>query len=259
MNHADFLPVIDLLKNVGKQIVEWRSDPSLRELYSVADFKTRADQKAHALISEGLKGLYPDIAILSEESLVHPKSRPSKYWLIDPIDGTASWYNGFDGFVTQAAYIESSVPLYGIVHAPILKTTWTALKGSGAYKNGALLSGLNFSDRLVMVDNTPEPHGICKAFASHFEITDYIESGSLGLKSVFVADGTADLFVKDVVVRDWDIAPAFVIINEVGGYLSLADGLNFNFEGEYEKESGIIVARDKVIMNKSLRFFKEIN
>ena len=49
----------------------------------------------------------------------------------------------------------------------------------------------------------------------------YYESGSIGLKSVLVADGTADLFVKDVNVRSWDLSPGHfknlglkVVLNE---------------------------------------------
>ena len=73
----------------------------------------------------------------------------------------------------------------------------------------------------------------------------YYESGSLGLKCCLVADQTADLFLKDVTVRDWDIAPAMPIVSGVGGVLSLADGQPFELAGSYQKTSGLVVARDK--------------
>ena len=49
-----------------------------------------------------------------------------------------------------------------------------------------------------------------------------MESGSIGLKICRVADGTADAFFKACPVRDWDIAPGHLILEEAGG--SLADG-----------------------------------
>jgi 3'(2'), 5'-bisphosphate nucleotidase len=252
---TDFWPVTALMEDVGRQIVAWRTDAALRHLHSEKEFKTEADQRAHELICDGLTRLFPGVEIISEESSVHDSIRPDRYWLIDPIDGTASWYHGFDGFVTQAAYIERGVPLFGIIHAPVMAKTWTAVKSSGAYLNGEPLPVLESSERLIVTDNLPEPHGISRDVMRLLHATGYLESGSLGLKSVLVADGTADLFVKDVCVRDWDIAPAAVILGEVMGALSLPDGRPFEFCGSFEKAGGFIVARDSDLLKRAVRAF----
>lgn len=257
MSPADFLPVTALMEDVGRQVVAWRTEAPSRHLHSEADFKTEADRRAHNLICDGLTRLYPDVEIISEESPTHDDARPDVYWLIDPIDGTASWYHGFDGFVTQAAYIEYGVPLFGIVHAPIAGKTWTAMRGGGAYLNGRPLPMLASGERLIVTDNTREPHGVSQDIVALLHATGYLESGSLGLKSVLVADGSADLFVKDVCVRDWDIAPAAVILHEVGGRLSLADGLPYVFNGAFEKPDGFIVARDAALMRRAVRAFAQ--
>jgi 3'-phosphoadenosine 5'-phosphosulfate (PAPS) 3'-phosphatase len=68
-----------------------------------------------------------------------------------------------------------------------------------------------------------------------------VESGSIGLKICLVAQGVADLFVKDVVVRDWDVAPPALILHEAGGCLRRFDGQEFRFEGDFEK-TGVIAA-----------------
>lgn len=252
---ADFLPLTALMEEVGRQVVAWRTDDASRYLHSAADFKTEADQRAHNLICEGLNKLYPGVEIISEESPVNDSVRPDVYWLIDPIDGTASWYHGFDGFVTQAAYIEHGVPLFGIVHAPVTGKTWSAVRGGGAYMNGRPMPMLEPGDRLVVTDNTREPHGVSQDLAALLHATGYLESGSLGLKSVLVAEGAADLFVKNVCVSDWDIAPAEVILHEVGGQLSLADGSPYVFDGAFKKTVGFIVARDAELMGRALRAF----
>ena len=62
-----------------------------------------------------------------------------------------------------------------------------------------------------------------------------------------MADGTADLFAKDVVVRDWDIAPASVIIGEVGGVICDLKGKRIPFTGSFEKHEGLVVARDQSV------------
>lgn len=257
MTSADFSPMVNVMEEVGRQIVVWRADDIFRNLRSKADFKTEADQCAHDLICDGLTRLYPGVEIISEESSVHRSDRPEKYWLIDPIDGTASWYNGFDGFVTQAAYIEYGVPQFGIVHAPVMKKTWMAVKNNGAYLNNIPLAALVSNERLIITDNSPEPHGITRDVMRLLNATGYHESGSLGLKSVLVADGTVDLFVKDVCVRDWDIAPASVILNEVMGCLSLPNGKPFDFHGSLEKPGGFIVARDSMLLKRAVQAFSD--
>lgn len=255
MRISDFLPMIQLMSAVGQQIVSWQTDKKLRHLHSEAEFKTEADRRAHELIYQGIKRLCPDAKVLSEESLQPIIERPNAYWLIDPIDGTASWFHGFSGFVTQAAYIENGKPVFGIIHAPLLRKTWTAMSGQGAYLNDVRLPTLQASTRLLIIDNTPQPHGIAKFCCEQLMATGYLESGSLGLKTVLVADGTADLFIKDVVVRDWDLAPAAVILQEVGGHLGLANGQPYEFTGDLEKHGGIVVARDQSLFRRSIQLF----
>ena len=67
---------------------------------------------------------------------------------------------------------------------------------------------------------------------------------------MLVADGTVDAFVKDVVVRDWDLAPADIILSEVGGSICLLNGDKYLYSGSYEKENGFIVSRDSSLMMK---------
>jgi 3'(2'), 5'-bisphosphate nucleotidase len=250
-----FDKIPSLLELVGKKLIEWRDDLEAKTIHSEKDFKTEADLRTHLMICERLTELYSDIPIISEEDYTHSEKRPDEYWLIDPIDGTSSWYNGFDGFVTQVAYIKNNIPLYGAIHAPVLEKTWTAQKNYGAYLNGKKLPKLKENNSFILADNTAEAHGIAKKVMQLLPITDYIECGSLGLKSVLVADGTIDVFVKDVCVRDWDLAPVAVILGEVNGYLIQANHAPYIFNGPYLKDNGFIVARDKVILHRVLDIF----
>lgn len=252
MKQDDFWPVIGLLEEVGAQIADWRTDADSRVLHNAKEFKTEADQRAHDIIVRELQKIYPGVAIVSEESVNIECARPDAYWLIDPIDGTASWYNGYSGFVTQAAYIERDKVLFGVIHAPVLDKTWDALQGHGARLNSQKLPKLKVNKNLRLIDNTSKPHGLVRDLIKLFPEAKYLESGSLGLKAVLVADGSADLFVKDVIVRDWDLAPAAAILTEVGAILSKLDGSPYVFDGSYEKKDGIMVARDYETQRKAL-------
>jgi len=256
MMASDFVPVSKVMVTAGELISNWREDQTQRRIHSIKDFKTQADARAHEFLSERLIELYPGVPVLSEEAEWNG-IRPAAYWLIDPIDGTASWYEGFAGFATQAAFIEAGRVIYGVVCAPALGVVWDGLAGKGAWRNGIIMPKLNRSDRLLVCDNYPEPRRASKLVAEHLPSTGYVESGSLGIKCCLVADGTADLFVKDVVTRDWDIAPAAPILAGVGAILSLPDGDEYRFEGAMEKPAGVLVARDAELARDAVRVLRE--
>jgi len=68
------------------------------------------------------------------------------------------------------------------------------------------------------------------------------------LKICRIADGKADLFFKDVVLRDWDVAPGHLILTEAGGKITNMDATNFLFDGPFDK-TGIIAARTDDLIN----------
>jgi len=74
----------------------------------------------------------------------------------------------------------------------------------------------------------------------------YLESGSIGLKICMVAQGVADLFVKDVTVRDWDVAAPHLVLSEAGGVLRRFDGQEFELAGSFEK-LGLIAAASQAL------------
>ena len=65
-----------------------------------------------------------------------------------------------------------------------------------------------------MIDNYPKPQGIANKIVTELPCSDYIECGSIGLKNFKVAENSAHLFVKNVTVRDWDVAPGDLILSE---------------------------------------------
>ncbi|MEL7388156.1 MAG: inositol monophosphatase family protein [Pseudomonadota bacterium] len=238
-------PLIEDMRVLGADLLRWRTDADALHVHEKSELKTEADRRAHRRLKLAIRKLDEKMPIVSEEDAVHTDDRPGAYWLIDPIDGTASWLGGFDGFVTQAAFMEGSEPILGLIYAPALDLFYTAAKGEGAWLNGQPLPALGLHDGLSMIDNTPEPHGLCASLFAYLGGTGYVESGSLGLKLCRVADGTADLFVKDVVVRDWDLAPAKVLLDEIGAELCGFDAKPFPFSGTWEKATGIIAARNR--------------
>ncbi|WP_028649777.1 inositol monophosphatase family protein [Nocardiopsis sp. CNT312] len=235
------------VREVGALLRRWRSDAAAREgVWEGGQFKARADSLAHRALAERLTAIDAAVSVVSEED---PESlereRPSRYWLIDPIDGTASYAHGFPGYVTQAALVTDGRPEAAAVYAPETDELYTAVRGKGALRNARPLPVCDPAPpgAGVLTDNTPEPHGIAREVYEHFGYRGYLESGSISLKLCRVAEGTAHLFVKDVPVRDWDVAAPALLLEEVGGLLTRLDGTGFPYRGGYE-HTGLIGAAD---------------
>jgi fructose-1,6-bisphosphatase/inositol monophosphatase family enzyme len=236
----------NILKAVGSGLLRWQGRAGGE--WQGAQLKTEADREAHQALSCALTGLL-NVPVLSEEDPEsHAAIRPEKYWLIDPIDGTASLAGGFDGFVTQAALMENGEPVLAAVYAPALEWMYTAEKGGGAFLNGSRIRVAADPSRLILVDNYPEPKGTAAEMMKALACTGYLESGSISLKILRVADGSADLFFKDVVVRDWDVGAPWLILKEAGGTLAAVDGKPYRFSGNLEKQ-GLIAARCPELCN----------
>lgn len=235
-----------VLLELGALLLNWRESGLTAGEWHGAQLKAEGDQKAHAFLIERLGLVTPDVPVISEEDAVmHEGVRPSCYWLIDPIDGTASWVEGFVGFVTQAALMVDHVPVLCAIYAPALDRMYSASAGGGAKLNGVLLERKPRLGRRQLIDNYPEPRGIAAAAFSELDCSGYLECGSLALKMCFVASGEADLFIKDIVVRDWDMAAPALVLREAGGSFRRLTGDVYKFTGPMDKHGGIIAAADE--------------
>ena len=87
---------------------------------------TLADKASNQIITEGLKKITPDIAVISEETFEDTilKALPNLYWLVDPLDGTREFINKNDEFTVNIALIEDRKPVFGIVAAPVFEKCW---------------------------------------------------------------------------------------------------------------------------------------
>lgn len=240
-----------IVRDTGSEIARWHADGiNTSKKWEKDQLKTAADREAHRMLLGALNAIGEGFPVVSEEdeSSLNP-DRPEEYWLIDPIDGTRSLFGGFPGYVTQVALIRQERPVMAAIYAPAMDILYIAEEGKGAFKNGIKLCELsNNAGYEKLIDNYPEPRGIARSLHESFGFKKYIESGSIALKMCRIADGTADVFFKDVVVRDWDIAPAHLLLREVNGYVTDMFGGDIIYAGEYVK-NGLIAAscRDKCL------------
>ena len=247
--------LITVLKEVGNLLLNWRNAGLREGVWHEGQFKAKADAMAHNALQGLLQDSWPRIPVISEEnpaSLV--AERPDPYWLIDPIDGTASFVNGFNGFVTQAALMMNAQPVISVIYAPVTNDTYHAELGKGAYLNEKKLSVPLERLSAILIDNSPEPQGLTSEAYKALHCKKYVECGSISLKICKIADGTANIFIKPVRMYDWDLAAPHLVIREAGGILRDIFGEHISYQDGYH-HPGIIAAAEEMTFTKALSWY----
>ncbi|GHB06921.1 3'(2'),5'-bisphosphate nucleotidase CysQ [Salinicola rhizosphaerae] len=196
---------------------------------------TQADMASHRALSDLLERLTPDIPILSEESNDIPfatRQGWARYWLIDPLDGTKEFIKKNGEFTLNVALVEQGVPVFGIVHAPVLQTTWWGDVQNGAFKITTA------GEQRICVRSLPEADGGAwqvvgsrshgsepfEAFCAGLPPHERVSMGS-SLKLCLVAEGAADLYPRLAPTCEWDTAAAQAVVTAAGGEVLDADTL----------------------------------
>ena len=185
---------------------------------------TIADHEAEAMILAGLREATPDIPVVAEEEMAAGinQATASRFWLVDPLDGTREFAAGLDDFAVCIGLIENGQPVLGVVTGPARGEAFGAIKGQGAVKRDA--SG----ERAIHV--RPEPaqgltviasrrsgnHPAVTAFLGDKKVAELVQAGS-ALKFCRIAEGVADLYPRFGRTMEWDTAAAQIVLEEAGG------------------------------------------
>ena len=92
------------------------------------DYVSEVDRRSEAAVVDLLGAETPDVPILAEEGGGRTGDR---YWVVDPLDGTANFLHGFPVVGVSVALVEHGLPVVGAVHAPFLDLLFVAARGEG--------------------------------------------------------------------------------------------------------------------------------
>ncbi|MBT3048634.1 MAG: 3'(2'),5'-bisphosphate nucleotidase CysQ [gamma proteobacterium symbiont of Ctena orbiculata] len=192
---------------------------------------TAADKAAHNIIVSTLEELTPDIPVLSEESSAIPyetRRQWQRYWLIDPLDGTREFIKRNGEFTVNIALIEAGSPTLGVVHAPVLNTTYYGVSGSGAWKQEAdqparsiHVTGQRSRPTRVAGSRSHAGDSLLR-FLENLGDHELVSMGS-SLKLCLVAEGRADIYPRLGPTSEWDTAAAQAVVEAAGGQVTTLD------------------------------------
>ena len=124
---------------------------------------TKADLASNKFIINSLSNLKSDIPILSEESLIDWSIRKkwTKYWLVDPLDGTKEFINQNQEFTVNIALIENNEPILGVIFASAFSILYYASKNNGSFK-------LFCNQKISILSDSTQIHTSHKKSSDHF-------------------------------------------------------------------------------------------
>jgi len=212
---------------------------------------TDADKATETAIRAILTKERPDDGVLGEE-FGESDNLGSRYWVIDPIDGTKNFMRAVPTWSTLIALIEDGEVIVGVVSAPAVTRRWHASKGNGAFVsfNGGAPRKISVS-KVSQIKDASVTYSDFAGFGERRDaflslIDQSWRSRGFGdfWSHMLVAEGSADIAVEPVLAV-WDMAALDIIVREAGGSFTSITGEPGPHHGSGLSTNGILL--DQVV------------
>ncbi len=191
---------------------------------------TQADLVAHRCIVSKLPALDARLPILSEESadIAWSERRNwSRYWLVDPLDGTREFVKKNGEFTVNIALIENGEPILGVVYAPVIDWMLVGGRGFGAHWHKAGNSGIaTVAESVVPLRVAASRSHRDEKTQGYLDRIGSVDTFGIGssLKFCKIATGEIDLYPRFGPTSEWDTAAAQAVLEAAGGGVFALDG-----------------------------------
>ncbi len=211
------------------------------------DYVTEVDRRVEQIIFEDIKSYYPEHNFLGEES-GEEINNSNVTWILDPIDGTTNFINGFPHYCISLCASVDGVPTHGVIIDPTRREEFSASKGKGAQLNGERIrvsDQKNLTDALLSCSSrsTPEQNYKYNLLGTFMELykneITIRRTGCSALDLAYIAAGRLDGFWGNG-LKPWDVAAGIVIAEEAGALLS-----DFHGNPKYHGSENIVCCSPK--------------
>ena len=198
---------------------------------SATDMVTEVDRASEALVLATIRSARPDDAVLGEEG-GHATGTSSVRWVVDPLDGTTNFLYGLPIYGVSIAAEVDGEPAVGVVHDPNRNETFSAIRGRGAFLNGApiVVNGapaLRLATALVGTGfgYVAERRAWQAAVMTRVlpAVRDIRRAGAAAVDLCWVACGRLDAFYE-FGLQLWDAAAGGLIASEAGAFVGTLAG-----------------------------------
>ena len=200
---------------------------------------TVADEEAEALILARLARLAPGVPIVAEEEMATGRVAPdlgTRFFLVDPLDGTKEFLKRNGEFTVNIALIEMARPVCGVVVAPAMGRAFIGEGANGAYEvPGADGAALNMTKAKSILVRKPPNDGLVAItsrsnrdtktgeYLAGYRVAEMKVAGS-SVKFCLLACGEADLYPRHGRTMEWDTAAGQAVLEAAGGSVKTLAG-----------------------------------
>ena len=220
--------IMEIAQQAGRAILEiYNQDFAVQQKDDDSPL-TAADLASHKVIVAGLESIDAQTPVLSEEGADIPfgtRRQCSRYWLIDPLDGTREFVKRNGEFTVNIALIEDGRATLGVVHVPVSGISYVGRVDAGAWK----VSATDAAEPIRVREKHGAPTRVAgsrshagdslKQFLERLGEHEIVSMGS-SLKLCLVAEGEADIYPRLGPTSEWDTAAAQAVVEAAGGLVT---------------------------------------
>ncbi len=237
MIHPYLHAVVALVEQTGELILPyWRRELAVFQKADASPV-TAADLAAHRALAEGLTQLDATIPVLSEEDCavaLAERASWTRWWLVDPLDGTQEFIAGSPEFTVNVALIEQGRVVFGVVGVPATGRCYYGGQGVGSWVRNAAgeVQPLNVRQQMLETftlvasrrhSSAAQEH-LLSALRQQFGGLELVNVGS-SLKFCLIAEGSADCYPRLAPTSQWDTAAAQGVLEGAAGLVLDINGL----------------------------------
>ena len=212
--------------DAGASIMNIYNDPAFNNQFEIKEDNsplTSADKSSNDIISKGLKLMFPEIPIISEEGINIPfeeRNSWTTFWLVDPLDGTKEFIKRNGEFTVNIALIDNGIPIVGFIYVPVFDELYYSFSGkSFKITSDKIETEINSSKKrqdLIAIGSRTHSSMEDELFLSNYSIKEFKSAGS-SLKFCKIAEGAADIYYRSGPTMEWDTAAGHAIVLGAGG------------------------------------------
>jgi myo-inositol-1(or 4)-monophosphatase len=259
--------LLDLLKHVesiskraGHNILlpAFISQSSAQSIKQDGSIVTEADQQCQDFLQDELAKIATNIGFLGEEmsheeqlTCLHKgkQSEISRFWCVDPLDGTGNFATPMPLFAISIALIENGQPVLACIYDPVRDEMFSAVKGEKLLLNGFPVDEIPFTKHLKhsigFVDFKRLQSNLAADLATHQYYRSQRNLGTCALEWAWLAVGRAQFIVHGR-QKLWDYA-AGLLLAEASGCVTT------DFQGKHPFEQAQLSSPILAASNQNLR------
>lgn len=217
---------------------------------------TAADRAAEQAMRALIKRSFPKHGIIGEE-FGSERADAEYVWVLDPIDGTKSFISGMPVWGTLVALTRLGEPIFGMMHQPFLRETFSGDGGAAHYRgpNGRrdlhVRPCASLSEAILFTTSPLLMNDADRATFAHVEKAVRLSRyGGDCYAYCMLAAGHIDLVIETE-LKPYDILPLVPIITGAGGVVTSWDG------GPAANGGRVVAASDKRVHAAALKMLQQ--